>query len=147
MDYESPILFLTQKPSKIGKLPLQILVAEDNPSVRGAMRRVLEHANETWQIIEAGDGSEAIEKAKEFRPDLIILDLVMPTMDGFDAAREITRILPRIPILMHTMFSSPMVDLEALSIGVRKVVPKSESEALVSAVLEILQPNPTACSA
>jgi len=111
------------------------------------MRRVLEHANETWQIIEAGDGSEAIEKAKEFRPDLIILDLVMPTMDGFDAAREITRILPRIPILMHTMFSSPMVDLEALSIGVRKVVPKSESEALVSAVLEILQPNPTACSA
>lgn len=107
------------------------------------MRRVLEHANATWQIIEASDGSEAVEKAKEFRPDLVILDLVMPAMDGFDAAREIMRALPRIPILMHTMFSSPMVDLEALSIGVRKVVPKSESEALVSAVLEVLAPNPT----
>ncbi len=141
------VVILTDKPSNIGKAPVRILVAEDNPSVRGAMRSVLEHANENWQIIEAGDGAEAVERTKEFRPDLIILDLVMPAMDGFDAAREIVRLAPQIPILLHTMFSSPMVDLEALTIGVKKVVAKSESGALVSAVRELLRPNPATSTA
>ena len=108
---------------------------------------VLEGTDARWQVIEASDGVEAVEKANRLRPDLIILDLVMPAMDGFDAARKITKLLPGIPILMHTMFSSPMVDFEALAIGVRKVVAKSESNALVSAVLELLDPYPSSQSA
>ncbi len=110
------------------------------------MRMVLENASEHWHITEAADGAEAVKKAREIKPDLVILDLVMPAMDGFAAAREITKSLPGTPILMHTMFSSPMVDFEALAIGVSKVIAKSEGNALVSAVMELIGPNPTAQS-
>jgi DNA-binding NarL/FixJ family response regulator len=119
-------------------MSIRILIADDNASVRSAMRQVL-HEPKGWEIIEAENGKEAVEKAKEFRPQLVILDLAMPVMDGLTAAREITKILPGITILLHTLYSSPQVELEAGKSGVLKIVPKSETSALVSAVQEALQ--------
>lgn len=121
----------------------RILIAEDNASVRAAMRQVLENVGRDWEIIEAEDGFDAIAKAQQFRPSLIVLDLVMPSMDGFTAARVLNALLPDTPILMHTMFSSPMVELEAHKIGVRTVVPKSESGAFILAVEQFLHSEPT----
>ena len=107
------------------------------------MRQVLENVGRHWEIIEAENGFDAVAKAQECRPDLIVLDLVMPSMDGFTAARVLNALLPGTPILMHTMFASPMVELEAHKIGVRTVVPKSESGAFISAVEQFLQSEPT----
>jgi len=124
-------------------MPTQILIADDNALVRAALRQVLE-TTEPWEVIEARDGEEAIVKAKECKPDLIILDLAMPLMDGLRAARELGRVLPDIPILMHTLYWSPRIQVEALKVGVRKAVPKSESGVLISAVRELLATRPPA---
>lgn len=123
-------------------MPIRILIADDNASVRSAMRRVLESRH--WHIIEAEDGKEAVTKATELRPDLVVLDLVMPVMNGLTASREISSLLPGVPIVMHTLYSSDKVDLEASQAGVRKVVPKSESSVLLSAVEELLDSEPAA---
>ena len=81
-------------------------------------------------------------------PCVVILDLVMPLTDGLTASREITKLLPDVPILLHTLYSSPQLELEAGKVGVRRVVPKSESSVLVSAVQEILLSKlPTAFAA
>jgi len=106
------------------------------------MRKVLENAERHLEIIEAEDGIEAVAKAQEHKPNLIILDLVMPRMDGLVAAREIARLLPDVPILMHTLYSSERVGQEAGKVGVRKTVPKSDSRVLISAVEELLHSNP-----
>ena len=121
-------------------MPIRILIADDNPQVRTAMREVLEVSGE-WEIVEAENGEQAVAKAQECLPRLIILDLVMPGKDGLAASREIATLLPGTPILMHTLHSSPQIQIEAAKTGIRKVVPKSEAAALVSAVREALEPG------
>ena len=112
------------------------------------MGQVLTGSVEHCEIFEAENGKEAIAKAQDLRPDLVILDLVMPLTDGLTASREITKLLPDVPILLHTLYSSPQLELEAGKVGVRRVVPKSESSVLVSAVQEILLSKlPTASAA
>jgi DNA-binding NarL/FixJ family response regulator len=110
------------------------------------MRKVLETAGH-WQILEAMNGEDAIAIAQETKPDLIILDLAMPKLDGMAAARRLRKLLPNIPLLMHTLYWSPRIEVEALKIGVRKIVPKSESSVIISAVLEILAPEPQGADA
>ena len=122
-------------------MPIRILIAEDSPSVKNALRQLLEGAG-PWEIIDVDNGAEAVAKAQELNPDLIILDLVMPVMDGFQAARKISSLLPDIPILMHTMHWSPQVEIEAQKVGVRKVVSKADGMLLVSTVQQLLIPEP-----
>lgn len=126
-------------------MPVRILIADDNAQVRTAMREVLEAAG-GWEVIEAENGEEAVAKAREIKPGLIILDLAMPAKDGLTASREISEVLPGVPILMHTLYSSRQIEIEAAKTGVRKVVAKSETTALISAVQDALNPNPQAVS-
>src|SRR5437660_773883 len=111
------------------------------------MRRVLERVGEHWEIIEAENGEDAVAKAQDFRPEVVILDLVMPLKDGMAASREIAKVLPEVPILMHTLYSSPQVQLEAEKVGVLKVVPKSDTSVLVAAVQEVVHSRPSAAGA
>lgn len=120
-------------------MPRTILVADDNALVRAALRQVLEHEH-LGEVVEAVDGEEAVLKAQDVKPDLVILDLAMPFLDGFTTAREIGKILPGTPILMHTLYYSPRVELEAMKAGVRKTVAKSDSTVLIAAVREVLLP-------
>jgi DNA-binding NarL/FixJ family response regulator len=84
---------------------------------------------------EASDGREAINKALEMKPDLIILDLTMPVMGGFAAASELRRLLPEVPILFYSMHEGPHIVKEARHIGVQGIVSKSRiSETLLDAV-------------
>jgi CheY-like chemotaxis protein len=119
----------------------RILIAEDNPVVRTALRGLLQSAG-PWEIVAVENGLEAVAKAQELRPNLIILDLVMPVMDGLSAARQISKLLPEIPMLMHTMHWSPQIELEAQKVGVRQVVSKADSKLLVSTVRQFLTPEP-----
>ena len=118
----------------------RILIAEDNPAVRTALRGLLQGAG-PWEIVEVENGLEAVAKAQELRPNLIILDLVMPVMDGLSSARQISKLLPEIPMLMHTMHWSPQIELEAQKVGVRQVVSKADSRLIVSTVRQFLTPE------
>lgn len=118
-------------------MPIRILIADDNLAVRTALRQLLESVGH-WEIIDVENGREAIAKAQELRPQLIVLDLVMPVMDGLAAARELSKLQPEIPLLMHTMHWSPQLQVEAQKVNVRKVVSKADSKGLISSIQELL---------
>ena len=120
-------------------MPYRILIADDHPAVLGVLRCLIE-SHLGWQVCgEAVNGFEAVLKVGELKPDLVILDLAMPVMDGVRAAREISNTAPGLPILMHTMHASPILDLEARKYGVSKVITKCESgENLLSAIKDLL---------
>ncbi|HTW30868.1 MAG TPA: response regulator transcription factor [Candidatus Sulfotelmatobacter sp.] len=126
-------------------VPARILIADDNPVVRQTLRKLLEAAGQ-WEIIEAATGEEAVAKSLESRPELLILDLVMPVMDGLTAAKEISRVLPGAKMLMYTMHQSSHLEREALKFGVRKVVSKTESSLLVEAARQLLTEVPAETS-
>ena len=89
---------------------------------------------------EAANGEEAIAKAASFRPDVVILDINMPVLGGFAAAREIQRLLPGVPILFLTMHGSDPFASEAKKAGVQGFVTKDRAgDALVEAVKTLLK--------
>jgi DNA-binding NarL/FixJ family response regulator len=120
----------------------RILIADDHPSVLQALRAWLE-SNPDWEICgEAVDGQQAVAKATELCPDLIILDFAMPRMNGLSAAQEIHKLLPKVPIVMYTFYRS-VLDLEANKHGIRKIVDKTEPGVLISTVEELLSAEAT----
>ena len=72
------------------------------------------------------DGRDAIEKAKQLRPDLIVLDLSMPVMNGLDAARVLKRLMPKVPLIMYSAFGDGYVERQASLLGVSAIISKSE---------------------
>jgi DNA-binding NarL/FixJ family response regulator len=115
----------------------RILIADDHESMLRAVRVTLE-SNPGWKVCgEALNGVEALTKAIELRPDLIILDFAMPGLNGLEAAEEISSLLPQVPIVLHTMYGSE-VCLKAIKHGIYRVVEKAKSSALVAAVEELL---------
>jgi DNA-binding NarL/FixJ family response regulator len=124
-------------------LTYRILIADDQELVRKMLKTLLEtHAE--WQVCaEAANGLEAAQKAGELKPDIIILDLAMPEMDGLRAAREILSNNPAVPILLHTNHAFSSLELEAKKNGIREVLNKSASEQeLITAVESLLTQEP-----
>ena len=112
----------------------RILIADDHKSAIREIRTLL-GANPEWEVCgEAADGQEALAKANEMHPDVLVLDFAMPLMNGLMAAQEITKVQPTVPIVLNTLYNSPQVELEAKKHGIRKVVEKTHSGALVSAI-------------
>jgi DNA-binding NarL/FixJ family response regulator len=127
--------------TKVLPVPKHFLIVDDSPIIRKLLRETFE-LQEGWEICgEATDGREGVEKAQQLKPDLIVLDVSMPVMNGLEAARELTRLLPWVPVLMYTSFETAHLKREALSAAVRTIVSKSESlEALVSSIQGLLAP-------
>jgi CheY-like chemotaxis protein len=125
-------------------MPPQILIADDHPDTLRALQTILEHNSRFEVCFAAVNGSEAVSKAEELRPDLIILDLTMPLMNGLDAAREISKNLPGTPILLHTL--TQISQTQAASVGIREVVSKAATHLLLAAVENALIKEPTAPS-
>jgi len=124
-------------------MPSRILIADDHDLFRHHIKRGFEyHAD--WVCIEAENGQQAVVKATELKPDIIILDLAMPVMDGLTAAREIVKILPAVPIVIHTTHFSEQIKCEAKKIGVREVLPKADIASLVGVVEALLGEGPRA---
>ena len=126
-------------------MPTRILIVDDHKSAMRGIRSLLE-ANPEWEVCgEAVNGQEALARANELHPDVIVLDLAMPVMNGLRAAQEITKVLPTVPIVLYTLYSSTQVELEAKKHGIRKVVEKTHSGALVSAIQALVDKrNPRA---
>jgi DNA-binding NarL/FixJ family response regulator len=117
-----------------GAKNIRVLIADDHEVVRRGVRTILS-AGDVEVCGEAANGSEAISKAVELRPDLVILDLTMPVMGGFEAAAEIHRMLPKMPILFYSMHDGAQVIREAQRIGARGFVNKGRlSDTLLQAV-------------
>lgn len=122
----------------------RILIVDDNEAIRRALTALLE-TRENWEVCgHAENGEDGVAKALELKPDLIILDLVMPVMDGLQTARIIAQASPAVPILMHTQHYSPEIELEAKKFGVRQVVAKTHPAELLFKVIESLLSSPRA---
>jgi two-component system, NarL family, nitrate/nitrite response regulator NarL len=119
---------------------LRVLVADDQPGIRKRVCLTLAALITLEVCDEAANGQEAVEKAEESSPDLIILDVTMPIMNGLDAARKIRVFSPHTPILILTMHKSKQLMEEARKIGVRGYVIKAEAgQSLGSAVSAVMQ--------
>jgi|SRR5581483_4877877 len=105
-------------------LQLRFLVVDDNRYIRYSLRAMIE-AVAGWRVCgEAGDGAEALLKVGEVRPNVVIMDLQMPTMNGLEAAKHISRLSPNLPIIMCTMFNTPQLQADASSAGIYAIVDK-----------------------
>ena len=112
-------------------MPKRVLIVDDHAAIRKAVSQVLSSQSDFEVCGEAENGRVAIEKAEQLRPDLIVLDLSMPVMNGLEAARVLRAMMPAIPILMYTSFASSNLAAEALAAGVSKVSTKASPPALI----------------
>jgi len=118
---------------------VRILIADDSIPVRRMLRALLEQYTD-WQICgEASDGGEAIQRTLETRPDLIVLDFQMPVMNGLQAAQEIARVAPGVPVLLCTAHLSRHLMGEARKAGIQGAVSKSRGGDIVNGVKALLR--------
>ncbi len=117
---------------------MRILLVEDHPDVRGAMKALLD-LQIGWQVCgEAMDGVEAVKKAAELKPDLIVMDLSMPKMDGLQASQLISAADPHTPILLYTnYYLTPDLISKAKEAGVWQVLTKDAPKQLLQAVQDL----------
>ena len=116
-----------------------ILIGDDNSLIRQTLRRFLEK-EDCWEVVgEAANGREAVEKAQELKPDLVVLDLSMPVMNGIQAAHELKRLLPSMPTVMFTNVAGSNLAEMAHSAGVSAVVSKSEPSMLITRIRDLLK--------
>jgi DNA-binding NarL/FixJ family response regulator len=99
---------------------------DDNAFICDALCELFQREPDFKICGRAGNGKAAIEKARELRPDLIVLDFSMPVMNGFDAARVLKRLMPSVPLIMYSAFGDNLVKHQAQLIGFAEVISKSE---------------------
>jgi DNA-binding NarL/FixJ family response regulator len=123
--------------------PLRVLIADDHHLIRRGIGTLLEERPE-WEICgEARTGAEAVDKAKELKPEIVILDMSMPDIGGLEVTRRILSASDRVEILVLTMHSSDHLIRECIKAGVRGFVVKSDSaRVLVIAVETIARHQP-----
>jgi two-component system nitrate/nitrite response regulator NarL len=121
---------------------LRILIVDDHELVRAGVRAIIS-TNPFWEVCgEAENGRAAVQKVKELAPDLILLDISMPEMNGIEAAREIRRIAPATKIIIITMHESPQLELAARQAGADAVLTKRmASNSLITAVSDLFDVN------
>jgi DNA-binding NarL/FixJ family response regulator len=112
----------------------RILIADDSQPVRCGLRTLV-GLNSDWHVCgEAVDGADAVEKAHQLAPDLILMDFSMPQMDGIQAARKIAESGTDIPILLFTLNLSPQIMELARNAGLRGAISKAEISKLPYAI-------------
>jgi DNA-binding NarL/FixJ family response regulator len=126
----------------VAPAPVRILIADDHELVRRGLRSLL-GSRPGWEICgEARDGVEAIEMAKRLRPDLILLDITMPRLNGLEAARVIHREVPRTQILILSQHDKDDMSANAFEAGARGYVSKSDvAHKLFSSMEAVLDVN------
>jgi len=98
--------------------PVRVLIADDHTIVRQGLASILNGTTDITVVAEAGDGYEAVEKALELQPDVVVLDISMPRLNGLEAARRITRRLPACRVLVLTMHEAEEYVLRMVRAGV-----------------------------
>lgn len=117
---------------------IKVLLADDHSIVREGLRRVLEDSGEIEVIAEAADGSEALKKAIETKPDVAVVDISMPGIDGLEVVTRINSYCPEVPVLILTMHEEEQYVIRAMEAGAYGYLTKqSAPEQLVAAVKKI----------
>jgi DNA-binding NarL/FixJ family response regulator len=123
-------------------VPKQILIADDSGTVRRILKTFLENQTDIMVCGEAANGFEAVEKAKMLRPDLVLLDLAMPVMNGAEAASVLKKAMPNVSIIVFTMFSENIGRSLTSAVGVDLVLSKPDGmRALMEAIEGLLNPS------
>lgn len=106
-----------------------ILIVDDNAFIRHSLRSCIEQESD-WEICgEAENGRVAVEKVRELHPDVVILDLQMPVMNGFEAAHEISHLSPHTAMLMLTLHECDQISRDAHAAGIKDVLSKTDDVA------------------
>jgi CheY-like chemotaxis protein len=120
---------------------MKILIVDDNDAIRTGLCELLERSDPDYHCDSAGDGDEALAKAKANKPDVVVLDMHMPGMSGIAAARLISDRLPATKILLHTVHGSDLLTANASRYGVFRVVDKTDGKNLLAAI-RVIDPSP-----
>lgn len=122
-------------------MPTRILIADDDPTIRLLLRRLLEEKQPDWEVCgDASNGLEAIEKVEQLEPDVVVMDLGMPVMTGLQAAPEIARAHPQLPMLLISVQEvSRQLASEARRAGYRGAVTKSSGNEVLRGIEALLK--------
>ena len=117
---------------------IKVMIVDDHAIVREGIAEVLEQADDIEVVGQAGDGEEAVNKVQELRPDVVIMDILMPVKDGIEACRDITAALPDTRVLMLTASNRHGAIVQAVNAGATGYLQKfSGKEMLLSTVREV----------
>jgi len=120
-------------------MPLRILVADDHHVVRAGLRALLE-TKSAWRVCaEAANGREAVEKAGALKPDVAVLDIGMPLLNGIEATRQIRKVSPKTEVLILTMHDSELMIQGVLEAGARGYILKDDADRNLIAAVESLR--------
>jgi len=119
--------------------PLRILVADDHQVVRTGLRALLESKTGWLVCAEAANGREAVEKASAFRPDVAVLDIGMPLLNGVEATRQIRQVSPETEVLILTMHDSEQMIQGVLDAGARGYILKDDADRNLLAAVEAVR--------
>jgi DNA-binding NarL/FixJ family response regulator len=124
-------------------MAFRILVADDHEVVRRGLCALLQ-GQPDWEVCgEAGDGREALEKTQKLKPDVVILDIGMPSLNGLEATRQILKTMPHTKVLILTLHDSDQVVREVLNAGARGFLLKSDAARDLVAAVEALRRDKT----
>src|ERR1700719_640189 len=123
--------------------PLRILIADDHEVVREGMRAVIEH-EPGWEVCgTAMTGQEAVDTAKKLKPEVVVLDMTMPELDGLDVLREIKRALPNTEVVIFSAHHSEEVIEQLFDAGAKSYIRKSDcGQHLISAIKSLVEHRP-----
>jgi DNA-binding NarL/FixJ family response regulator len=126
---------------------IRVLIADDHDTVRSIVRTLLAIEGDFDVVAEAVNGREAIELAKIYRPDVIIMDMSMPTLDGISATREVLQILPESKVIIFSANQDPVASRVSFAAGAVGFINKPTSrKVLVTALRDAVLAKPTTVS-
>jgi DNA-binding NarL/FixJ family response regulator len=119
-------------------MPKRILVADDSELMRNQIRTLLELDRNLEICAEAENGLDAVRKTKECHPDLAVVDLHMPVMNGLEATQQIKKMMPEMPVLLFTLYDSNQIRIEGERAGADAVLLKAQGSAQLSRTIDSL---------
>jgi DNA-binding NarL/FixJ family response regulator len=119
-------------------VPIRVLVADDSELMRQQIRTTLEADRDIEICGEAENGREAVRKALELRPDLVLVDLKMPLMNGLQATKGIKMLMPNLPVLVFTLYDFHQIRIESEKAGADAFVPKADAGVQLSRTIRSL---------
>ena len=123
--------------------PFRILLADDHEVVRAGLRALLEEQS-GWEVVaEAADGRDAVEKASKLKPDVVVIDIAMPSLNGLEAVRQIVKTVPNTKVLVLTMYDSDPLIQQVLQAGARGYLLKSDAGRDLVSAIDALRRNKT----
>jgi DNA-binding NarL/FixJ family response regulator len=116
----------------------RVLIADDSVPLRSGLRKLIEE-HTGWVCAEALNGRDAITKIQQLAPDIVLLDLCMPVMDGFQAAHALSKLVPDLPILLCTTDLPPSLVSMARRCGIQGTVSKYDCRQIISGIEALLK--------